>query len=300
MLKKVYSNIKGVLASGEGEGIARCLPALAAACWRALKGKLRFWRELPQKRELQAALLLVAFLALALPVLAPLIRETLAAYREEKLLLRMVELPGAGLETVIVTGWLKMPAGVPGAGDSAALVEGAAARLRLEEAGRQRESWQNRYARGVKLAGQTADGRVFSLLGQVLDLPGGEKATYLMISTAAAEMNRARLSRREIGEALSGYGGGRVAVTCAGKINGELSPEELRAGAEGMMALAGAAVREKTVKDNLVSLTGLSPRLAGEISYAGREVNLNVALRSDPAERVTYVYVASPVIYTEY
>jgi hypothetical protein len=66
------------------------------------------------------------------------------------------------------------------------------------------------------------------------------------------------------------------------------------------MAGAGATVQEKTVKDNLVSLTGNSPSLPGGLDYDGKKVNINVALRSNTQEQATYVYVASPVIYTEY
>ena len=67
-----------------------------------------------------------------------------------------------------------------------------------------------------------------------------------------------------------------------------------------MMDQAEARIQENVVKDNLVSLTGLSPQFNGDLRYDNQEVNLNVALRTDPVEQVTYVYAASPVIFTEY
>ena len=47
-------------------------------------------------------------------------------------------------------------------------------------------------------------------------------------------------------------------------------------------------------------MTGLSPQFDGDLRYDKQGINLNVALRTDPVEQVTYVYAASPVIFTEY
>ncbi|OPZ70612.1 MAG: hypothetical protein BWY80_01478 [Firmicutes bacterium ADurb.Bin456] len=79
-----------------------------------------------------------------------------------------------------------------------------------------------------------------------------------------------------------------------------MSSRELLTGAEKMMGQAGANIKEKAVQDNLVSLTGLSPKFKGDLRYGEKQVNLNVALRASPVEQVTYVYAATPVIFMEY
>lgn len=244
--------------------------------------------------------LLIAVLLLVL-FFSPLCKHVIGAYREDAILLKLIKATGAEFKSVNVTGWVRVDEKVPGANNPEALVNQVAAQLSLLEEGRKVVNWQNKLARGVKVEGETPEGTVFSVLGQTLDTPEGKNVSHVMVSTAGAENRKVRLYKQKIHEALDGYGGeGHVAVTYSGKIENELNGDDLLADAEKIMALAGAPVQEKTVKDNLVSLTGFSPQIFNEMSYAGKEVNLNVALRSNPVEHVTYVYVASPVIFTEY
>lgn len=250
-------------------------------------------------KKIVLAVLIV--LSLSLFGLSPVCRQALGAYRENAVLSELIQTSGAEFKSVDVTGWSRVDTDTAGTDDPEALANLVAARLKLLETGRKAESWQNQLARGTKVEGKMPDGRVFSLLGQTLNLPGGEKVSHVMVSTAGVENRKARFYKQIIEGSLRGCGGERhVALTYTGKIKNELSGEELLAKAENLMTLAGAPVQEKTVKDNLVSLTGFSRRFSSDVSYAGREVNLNVALRSNPVEHVTYVYVASPVIFMEY
>lgn len=243
-------------------------------------------------------LIAISFAAIAF---SPVCRKAFSAYREDAVLCELIKSSGAELKSVDITGWVRVDANAAGAGDPEALANNVAARLNLLDTGRKVEKWQNKYARGAKVEGKMPDGRVFSVLGQTLELPEGKKVSHVMVSSAGAENRKARFYKQKIYEALKVCGGeSHVALTYSGKIKNELNGEELLANAEKMMTLAGAPVQEKTVKDNLVSFTGFSQRFSSDVSYAGREVNLNVALRSNPVEHVTYVYVASPVIFTEY
>lgn len=261
-----------------------------------------FFKNYPFKNNTPLVVLtLLITLSLAVLAFSPVGRKALSAYREDAVLFELIKSSGAEFKSVDVTGWVRVDVDAAGAGNPEALANIVAARLNLLETGRKVESWQNKFARGAKVEGKMSDGRVFSVLGQTLDLPEGMKVSHVMASTAGVENRKARFYKQKIYKALSGCGGdSHVALTYSGKIKNELNGEELLAKAEKMMTLAGTPVQEKTVKDNLVSLTGFSRRFSSDVSYAGREVNLNVALRSNPVEQVTYVYVASPVIFTEY
>lgn len=231
----------------------------------------------------------------------PYCSKMLAAYREDAVLRQLIKSTGAELDSASVTGWVKVAEDAAGAGDPQVLASDAAARLDLTAAGRKVENWTNQYARGTKLEGRLPDGCGVSVLGQVMELPEGGKISHVMISATGAEKRKVALYKQKIHAALSRYGNeDHVAVTYSGRIKNGLNGEELLAGAERMMAEAGAPVQERTVKDNLVSLTGFSRRFSSDISYAGQEINLNVALRSNPEEHFTYVYAASPVIFIEY
>lgn len=252
-----------------------------------------------QRKVLPAALLLLA-LSLSLFALVTLLAEDPAA-KEEALLLELVAVSGAAPETVNLTGWVRVDATGYHAEDVEKLAQEAAGRLNLPEAGREVERWRNSYAYGVNLKGQLHDGTVYSVLGQALDIPEGQKASHLMLSVSGTGEIRAGRFEKSFYRILERYGGkGQVALTCSGKIDKALDVSGLTAQAEKMMELAGAAVQERTTGEHLVSLTGLSPRFSRDLQYAGKEVNLNVALRSDPGEHVTYVYAATPLIFTEY
>jgi len=251
----------------------------------------------PRKKYLLT--ILVALIAISIVLaLRPVGLKMVASYREEQALLNMIGLCGAELQSVNVTGWAK----VTGPEEIAleALVNHTAGLLKIAEDGRTMEKWDNPYARGVKFQGFMPGGKSVVVLGQTMELLAGQRVTHVMISLGA-EAGKAGYYKEKIRQALVTQSADEhVALTYTGKINCALNQEELSARAEVVMAGAGATVQEKTVKDNLVSMTGNSPSLPSGLAYDGKEVNINVALRSNTQEQATYVYVASPVIYTEY
>ncbi|HOV79189.1 MAG TPA: YwmB family TATA-box binding protein [Bacillota bacterium] len=261
-----------------------------------------FRRYLVVKRKRLLAVTLLPVLLLAVLSCLPPCRNFLNDYREDAFMLKLVGSSGAEFKTINITGWVKAdPERTGDAGSPEALAESAAGQLKMILSGRKKENWQNQFAGGTKIEGKLANGHAVSVLGQTMELPQGEKVSHVMISLSGTEGKRVRHYRKTIADTLGAYGpAGHVAVTYYGEIKQELDRDQLLENAERLMILAGAPVQEKTVRDNLVSLTGYSPRFVSGISYAGREVNLNVALRCNPAERVTHVYVASPVILTEY
>lgn len=251
------------------------------------------------KRSIIAAL---AFLAIAIFLaFSPFVREIACSYRENAVLLKLVRLSGAGVQSINITGWVRVDGDKADAHDPVVMADTTAAWLKLPELGRGVESWQNQYARGAKVEGLTTGGRAVTVLGQTMELEKGSTISHVMVNLDGVEGWKAPLYQYKIRKVLGRYGQDcRVAVTCAGKIEGELGQNELLACAENMMEQSGATIQEKTSGDNLVSLTGFSPRFFKTTGYAGKEVNLNVALRYNPVGQATYVYVATPVIFTEY
>jgi hypothetical protein len=252
----------------------------------------------PPKKKYMLTIL-VAFIAISMVlVLRPLGLKMVASYREEQALLNVMRLCGAELQSVNVTGWARVAG--PQEIDLEALVNDTAGSLKLADRGRTLERWENPYARGVKVQGIMPGGNTVAVLGQTMELLQGQRVTHLMISLGT-EAGKAGYFKEKIQQVLVTQNADeRVALTYTGKINVALDQEELSARAEEVMAGAGATIQEKTVKDNLVSFTGHSPSLPDGLNYDGKKVNLNVALRSNTQEEATYVYVASPVIYTEY
>lgn len=249
----------------------------------------------PKKKYLFISLILLIAISIWL---APAGLKLLASYREERALMDLLRLSGAELQSVNVTGWAR----ISGMGNMSleGLAGSTADLLNLDGIGRTMENWENPYARGVKLEGTLPGGNEASIIAQTMELLQGEKITHLMISLEV-EAGKAGYYKEKVRQTLVNRSADEyVALTYTGIINRALNQEELSARAEEVMAGAGAAVQEKTIKDNLVSLTGSSPSFPAGLSYREKEVNLNVALRSNFQEQATYVYLASPVIFMEY
>lgn len=240
------------------------------------------------------------FLTAAVAV-SPQGRTAINEYREDAFLAKLIETSGAEFHAINVTGWVRVNDDVANSGSLETLITGLADQLGLSRAVREMQGWQNSFASGARLESKTHDGQVVSIMAQALKQPGGKTVSHLMVSYDAKGRKEARSYKQKLHNTLISYGRGtRVAMTCSGKINGALDGDELLLRAEKMMSKAGAPIEEQTLGENLVSLTGFSPRLAGSMNYAGREVNLNVALRRSMIDGATYVYAASPVILTEY
>ncbi|MDD4238694.1 MAG: YwmB family TATA-box binding protein [Desulfotomaculaceae bacterium] len=255
-------------------------------------------RDCSTKKKYILTILMVLIVILMVLALRPLGLKMVASYREEQALMDLMSLCGAELESINVTGWARVTGPKEIAPET--LVNHTAGLLKLAEGGRTMEKWENPYARGVKLQGIMPGGNAVAVLSQTMELLQGQRVTHLMISLGT-DAGKAGFYKERIRQTLTTQSTDEhVALTYTGKINYALNQEELSARAEEVMAGAGATIQEKTVKDNLVSLTGHSPSLPVGLNYDGRDVNLNVALRSNSQEQATYVYVASPVIYTEY
>lgn len=245
-------------------------------------------------------MIMLIFLALISVILAtgPLDVKIVPSPREEQALMDLMSLCGAELQSVEVTGWAKIAESQDMSLEG--LVNRTANSLKLEENELSMEKWENPYARGVKVQGIMPGGNTCAVLGQTMYSLNGVSVTHLMINLETGA-GKAGYYKDKVKQVLAEQSADEsVSLTYTGKINWALNQEELSTRAEEVMASAGATIQEKTVKDNLISLTGHSPSLPDGLNYAGKEVNLNVSLRSNLQEQATYVYVASPVIYTEY
>ena len=112
---------------------------------------------------------LAVFFLLAF-ALSPACRDTLGAHRENAAMLRLIKCSGAELSSVNITGWVRIDERAAGTREPLELVNRVAARLSLSEDGRSYESWQNPYARGVRLSGRLTGGYDISVAGQTMEI----------------------------------------------------------------------------------------------------------------------------------
>ncbi|GEM_PF-4663301 len=206
-----------------------------------------------------------------------------------RLLYNLLESTGANFTTVNISGWGEADGPV-----SQETVVETAGRLGVARPEEYVEAWANSYAEGFRVRAKTFGGDDVSVVGQTLLTTGH---ALLMVSFTTRDESRLQAAADEL---YLLFRNGRVGVTVCGVLERPLSSAGMLAEAERLLAEAGAAGVEKTAAGRLASVTGHTGRLPGGLRYAGRKVNLNIALRGNPAEQKTYIYIATPLIFIEY
>lgn len=91
-----------------------------------------------------------------------------------------------------------------------------------------------------------------------------------------------------------------INISITGSVEGKLDDEEMTDIFDKAMRSA-SAFRVEGISDNgLVSVSAFSPQISETVAAAGKMVNLNIAARYNALENKTYIWIASPVITTEY
>lgn len=91
-----------------------------------------------------------------------------------------------------------------------------------------------------------------------------------------------------------------VNLRITGSIDGKLTNDEITEMYRAVFAQVGAGEVEGIDDNGLVSVTAFSPLIGNAVKVNGRNVNLNVATRYNSYEGNTYIWLATPVITTEY
>lgn len=107
--------------------------------------------------------------------------------------------------------------------------------------------------------------------------------------------------KNEILEVLKKYDIHPKINSCiTGNMNGSLSSESQNELCNRILQGAKAEKISTTTDRNLISVSAYSHNIEDSIRVSGRKMNLNLALRYNANEDKTYVWLATPVITTEY
>lgn len=91
-----------------------------------------------------------------------------------------------------------------------------------------------------------------------------------------------------------------VNVCITGSIDGSLDEEEVNAICDIILDSTGSNKVEGLKQDEFVSVSAFSPAIGNAVRVNGKRINLNMAVRYNSYEGKTYIWLASPVIATEY
>lgn len=91
-----------------------------------------------------------------------------------------------------------------------------------------------------------------------------------------------------------------VNISITGSLEGTLDNSEVDSICAKILESAGASKVEGLQENDLVSISAFSPSIGNTVRVNGKRINLNVAVRYNSYEGKTYIWLASPVITTEY
>ncbi len=91
-----------------------------------------------------------------------------------------------------------------------------------------------------------------------------------------------------------------VNICVTGSMEGTLDGREVDSICGRILESAGASKVEGLKDEGLVSISAFSPSIGSNVKVDGKRINLNVAVRYNSYEGKTYIWLASPVITTEY
>lgn len=89
-------------------------------------------------------------------------------------------------------------------------------------------------------------------------------------------------------------------ICMTGSFDGTLDNGEVAAVCDKILKSTGADKVEGLQEKELVSVSAFSPSIGDYVRVNGKRINLNVAVRYNSYEGKTYIWLASPVITTEY
>lgn len=91
-----------------------------------------------------------------------------------------------------------------------------------------------------------------------------------------------------------------VNICITGSLDGNLKDSELEVICAEVFESTGANKVEGMKDKGLISISAFSPSINGAVRVNGKQVNLNMAMRYNSYEGKTYIWLATPVITTEY
>lgn len=127
-----------------------------------------------------------------------------------------------------------------------------------------------------------------------------EKHIYVSITNNGNNFNIEE-TRKKVQTIFNEYGIiPKTNICIIGSFDGRLTNDELAEVCENILQSANARKVEEMKEPNILSISAYSSRIENFIQSAGKKVNVNLAIRYNSYEERTYIWLASPIIETEY
>jgi len=151
------------------------------------------------------------------------------------------------------------------------------------------------------LSGTTKDGVKITAMASIVGNKSGDGDKYITIDATETVNGSALLLRDRIESVFGKYGLKAVVNSCiTGTYEGNLQDSQLENICRKILDDSDAKKVDSMRQENIISVSAFSPMIGDKLSIDGKSINLSLAIRYNKIENKTYLWVATPVVNTEY
>lgn len=164
------------------------------------------------------------------------------------------------------------------------------------------ETVENDFVAKTDIHGISKDKLIMDICVQINKTVDSESEQFISVNvTEASPTARLDEIKKIVINVFTKYGiSPRVNSCITGSFDGRLNYNELNTICQHIFSGINAKKVEGMRDDNLISVSAYSPYIGDSIKVKGNKVNINLALRYNSYENKTYIWIATPVITTEY
>ncbi len=153
----------------------------------------------------------------------------------------------------------------------------------------------------TELIGTTKEGIKVSAMASIVGNKTSTEDKYITVNATGTEKVNAILLREKIEEVFNLYKLKSEVNSCiTGTYDGNLADSQLEGICRKILNDSSAKKVDSLRQTNVISVSAFSPMIKDKLSIDGKNVNLSLAIRYNKLENKTYLWVATPVVNTEY
>lgn len=151
------------------------------------------------------------------------------------------------------------------------------------------------------LLGSTSDGITVSAMASIVGDKTDNTDKYITINVTGNDKADATGLRDKIESVFNSYKLKVEVNSCiTGTYDGNLSDSQLEGICRKILNDSSAEKVDSMRQQNIISVSAFSPMIKDKLTIDGKNVNLSLAIRYNKLENKTYLWVATPVVNSEY
>lgn len=153
----------------------------------------------------------------------------------------------------------------------------------------------------TELNGIAKDDVKVSAMASIVGDNLSSKDKYITIDASGSDQGNALALRQKIEEALSKYDLKAKVNSCiTGTYDGNLADSQLEGICRKILNESEAKKVDSLRFPNVISVSAFTPMIKDRLSIDGKNVNLSLAIRYNKLENKTYLWVATPIVNSEF